>query len=95
MKKKKKERKMNFKSKYDYQSNKLFVIIYLFDSWGTWGKNVLQIIFLDVSRTFNVNVNVMYADQPLLTIKSVIMDTINVDQIMTDQEDAVVKQIWG
>lgn len=37
----------------------------------------------------------MYADQPLLTIKSVIMDTINVDQIMTDQEDAVVKQIWG
>lgn len=32
MKKKKKERKMNFKSKYDYQSNKLFVIIYLFDS---------------------------------------------------------------
>lgn len=84
---------MNFKSKYDYQSNKLIVIIYFFDSWRTWGKNVLQIIFLDVSRTFNVNV--MYTDQPLLTIKSVIMDTINVDQIMTDQEDAVVKEIRG
>lgn len=37
----------------------------------------------------------MYTDQPLLTIKSVIMDTINVDQIMTDQEDAVVKEIRG
>lgn len=85
------ERKINCKSKYGYHSNKLTVIIYFFDSWRTWGKNVLQIIFLDVSRTFNV----MYTDQPLVNIKSVMMDTINVDQLMTDQKAAVVKEVWG
>lgn len=48
------ERKIRYKSKYDYQNNILTINIYYFDGWGMWRKNEVQIICLDVSKTFKV-----------------------------------------
>ena len=52
-----------------------------------WRKNAVQIICLDVSKTFKV----MYIEQSLVKVKTVKTDMINVDWIMTDQEATLVK----
>lgn len=85
----KSERKIRYKLKYDYQSNTLTLNMYFFDAWGMWTKNAVQVICLDVSKTFKV----MYIEQPLVKVKSGKMDTMKVDWIITDQEAALVKNI--